>query len=439
MASGRPYPPTRDRTIITTMTARFPAVRRIFSSLAIPNYRLFFVGQIISLSGRWMQGVATAWLVLDLTGSGTALGLVSSLQFLPVLLLGPLGGVVADRYDKRRVLVVAQVVSAGLAVVLGALVATGAVELWMVYALALGLGFVYVIDNPTRQAFVHDMVGSDQVTNAVSLNSVVVNLARMIGPGSAGVLIVSVGLAPAFFINAVSYLAAILALVLMNPTRLHPSASGARGRGQMRQGLRYVRHTPEVLIPLIMMAVVGTLAYEFHVVLPLLARFTFEGNAGTYGTMSMLMGLGAVIGGLAIAGGGRRPATALARTAIVFGSIHLAAAFVPSLQLMFVALVVLGAASIRFLALGNATLQLAAAPAMRGRVMALWSVAFLGSTPIGGPIVGWIGEHVGPRYAMGLGGVATLACGILSFPALKRVVLRADDGETEIPPPKGPR
>jgi MFS family permease len=166
----------------------------------------------------------------------------------------------------------------------------------------------------------------------------------------------------------------------------------------MRQGLRYVRHTPEVLIPLIMMAVVGTLAYEFHVVLPLLARFTFEGDAGTYGTMSMLMGLGAVIGGLAIAGAGRQPATALARTAIVFGSIHLAAAWVPSLATMNMSLVMLGAASIRFLALGNATLQLAADPAMRGRVMALWSVAFLGSTPIGGPIVGWIGEHIGPSY-----------------------------------------
>jgi predicted MFS family arabinose efflux permease len=273
----------------------------------------------------------------------------------------------------------------------------------------------------------------------VSLNSVVVNLARMIGPGTAGVLIVAVGLAPAFFINTASYGAAIIVLVLMDPRRLHGGARGAAGRGQLREGLRYVRHTPEVLVPLLMMAVVGTLAYEFHVVLPLLARFTFEGDAGTYGTMSMLMGFGAVIGGLAMAGRGRQPATALARTAIVFGGIHLAAAWVPSLPLMFAALVVLGAASIRFLALGNATLQLAADPAMRGRVMALWAVAFLGSTPIGGPLVGWIGEHIGPRYAMGLGGFATLLSGILAYPALKRVVLRADGAETEIPPPKPPR
>jgi MFS family permease len=421
------------------MTDRFPGLRRIFSSLEIPNYRLFFVGQVISLSGTWMQGVAQAWLILDLTGSGTALGLVSSLQFLPVLVLGPLGGVIVDRYDKRRILYVTQTVAAGLAAILGVLVVTGTVQVWMVYALALGLGFVYVVDNPTRQSFIHDMVGPEQLTNAVSLNSVVVNLARMIGPGTAGVLIVAVGLAPAFFINTASYGAAIIALVLMDPRRLHGGARGAAGRGQLREGLRYVRHTPEVLVPLLMMAVVGTLAYEFHVVLPLLARFTFEGDAGTYGTMSMLMGFGAVIGGLTMAGRGRQPATALARTAIVFGGIHLAAAWVPSLPLMFAALVILGAASIRFLALGNATLQLAADPAMRGRVMALFAVAFLGSTPIGGPIVGWIGEHIGPRYAMGLGGVATLLSGILAYPALKRVVLRADGEQTEIPPPKGPR
>jgi MFS family permease len=225
----------------------------------------------------------------------------------------------------------------------------------------------------------------------------------------------------------------------MNPDRLHRAPRPARGRGQLRAGLRYVGRTPEVLVPLVMMAVVGTLAYNFQVVLPLLARFTFEGDATTFSTMTVLMGAGAVVGGLATAAGGRKPATTLASTAIVFGAIHLAAAFSPSLFLMFVALVFLGAASIRFLALGNATLQLAADPGMRGRVMALWAVAFLGSTPIGGPLVGWIGEHIGPRVAFGLGGLATLACGILTFPALRRIRARADLGETEIPPPKPPR
>jgi MFS family permease len=272
----------------------------------------------------------------------------------------------------------------------------------------------------------------------VSLNSVVVNVARVIGPGAAGLLIVNVGLAPCFFINASTYAASIAALRLMNPETLHREARSVRGRGQLMDGLRYVRRTPEVLVPLIMMAVVGTLAYEFQVVLPLLARFTFEGDAGTYGTMSVLMGAGAVVGGLVTAAMGKQPATALAWTAIVFGGVHFATAWAPNLATMNMSLVVLGAVSIRFLAIGNATLQLAADPAMRGRVMALWAVAFLGSTPIGGPLVGWIGENLGPRIAFGLGGAATLLCGVLAYPALKRVVLRGEE-ETSIPPPKGPR
>jgi MFS family permease len=421
------------------MTIRFATVRRIFSSLRIPNYRLFFAGQLVSLSGTWMQGVAQAWLVLDLTGSGTALGLVSSLQFLPVLVLGPLGGVVADRFDKRSILAVTQAAAAGLALALGLLVATGSVRLWMVYTLAAALGLVYVVDNPARQTFVHEMVGPEHLANAVTLNSVVVNLARVIGPGLAGILIVTVGLAPSFFINAASYGAVLVGLGLMDPDRLHRAPLGARGRGQLMAGLRYVRRTPEVLVPLVMMAVVGTLAYEFQVVLPLLARFTFDGDAATYGTMSVLMGAGAVVGGLATAGARGRPATALAWTAVVFGSVHVAAALAPTLAATYVALVVLGAASIRFLALGNATLQLASDPEMRGRVMALWAVAFLGSTPIGGPIVGWIGEHVGPRFAFGLGGVATLASGIVAYPGLRRIVARAAPEDTGLPPPKPPR
>ncbi len=411
------------------------ALGRTFSSLRVPNYRRFFGGQVISLSGTWMQGIAQSWLVLELTGSGTALGLVSSLQFLPVLLFGPFGGVIADRFDKRRVLYVTQLVAAVLALTLGTLVATEVVELWMVYVLASCLGFVYVVDNPTRQTFIHEMVGSDNLTNAVSLNSVVVNAARVIGPGLAGTLILAVGLAPCFFINAASYSAVFLALWLMDPTQLHREVRSVRRGGQLRAGLRYVRSTPEVLVPLLMMGVVGTLAYEFQVVLPLLARFTFEGDAGTYGTLSALMGLGAVIGGLATAGAGRQPATALSRTAIVFGILHIAAAAMPTLGATYVAMVFVGAASIRFLALGNATLQLAASPEMRGRVMALWAVAFLGSTPIGGPIIGWIGEHIGPRVAMGLGGVATITAGILAYPALKRIVGRAA-ADLEIPPPK---
>jgi MFS family permease len=420
------------------VTSRAAAVGRIFSSLKVPNYRLYFVGQVVSLSGTWMQGVAQAWLVLDLTGSGTALGFVSSLQFLPVLLFGPLGGVVADRFDKRTLLYATQAAAAALAATLGTLVALEVVQVWMVYALAACLGFVYVVDNPARQTFVLEMVGPEDLTNAVSLNSVLVNVARVIGPGLAGTLIVTVGLAPCFFINTASYGAVLVALALMDSNRLQPAERQPRRRGQLREGLRYVGSTTEVLVPLIMMAVVGTLAYEFQVVLPLLARFTFEGDAGTYGTMSVLMGCGAVVGGLATAAAGRQPATALSRTAVVFGAIQLGTAFAPTLLVAFGALVVLGAASIRFLALGNATLQLAAAPSMRGRVMALWAVAFLGSTPIGGPIIGWIGEHIGPRVALGLGGAATLACGLIAYPALVRITVRMNGEEPALPAPKPP-
>jgi len=279
------------------------------------------------------------------------------------------------------------------------------------------------------------MVGPDNLTNAVSLNAVVINVARVIGPGLAGTLILAVGLAPCFFINAASYGAVLIALFLIDPDRLHREARQVRRRGQLREGLRYVWSTPEVRVPLLMMAIVGTLAYEFQVVLPLLARFTYRGDAGTYGTMSMLMGLGAVVGGLITAAMRRPPATALSRNAIVFGSIQVAAALAPNLITTFVAMVFLGAASIRFLSLGNSTLQLAAAPEMRGRVMALWAVAFLGSTPIGGPIVGWVGEHIGPRVALGLGGVATLTAGVLAYPALARVVGRAN--AEVVSPPEG--
>ena len=403
------------------MTAVAATARRIFSSLRVPNYRIYFAGQAVSLSGTWMQGVAQAWLVLDLTGSGTAIGLVLALQFLPVLLLGPLGGVVADRADKRRLLVATQVAAALLATALGLLVLFDVVRLWMVYALACGLGFVNLVDNPTRQAFVGEMVGPDDLTNAVSLNSVLVNLARIAGPAGAGALIITVGVAPCFLINAASYLAAIAALLLMRPEQLRRSAPQPRRPGQLRAGLLYVRSTPALLIPLIMMAVVGTLAYEFQTILPLLARFTFGGDAGTYGMMTALMGAGAVVGGLLTAAAGRRAPTALATMALLFGAVQTAAAFAPNRAMALAAMVPLGAASIAFLSLGNATLQLASAPEMRGRVMGLWAVAFLGSTPIGAPLIGWIGEQIGPRWGLGVGGVATLLCGLLAYRPLARV------------------
>ena len=394
-------------------------LRRTFASLNVRNYRLYLSGQAISLSGTWMQGVAQAWLVLQLTGSGTALGLVTALQFLPVLLFGPLGGVIADRVEKRRLLYVTQAAAGLLALVLGLLVATDLVELWMVYVLAAGLGVVNAIDNPTRQTFVLEMVGPDHLTNAVTLNSVMVNAARVVGPAVAGILIATVGLATCFLLNAASYLGVLAALVAMRAAELRPSERQARQKGQLRDGLRYVRRTPELLIPLLMMAVVGTLAYEFQVILPLMAKFTFDGGAGVYSAMSSFMGAGAVVGGLITASKKQASPTILARSTIVFGVVILAVAAAPTLPMAYLLLVFVGATSITFLARANTTLQLKAAPEMRGRVMALWAVAFLGSTPIGGPIIGWIGEHLGPRIGLGVGGVATVLAGAVGYRAMR--------------------
>lgn len=419
------------------MTAVAVAARRMFASLRVHNYRLYLGGQAISLSGTWMQSVAQGWLVLELTGSGTAIGLVLALQFLPVLLLGPAGGVIADRFDKRHILFFTQGAAASLAAVLGLVVLFDVVRIWMVYVTAAGLGFVNLVDNPTRQTFIFEMVGPDQLTNAVSLHSVLVNVARVIGPALAGALILTVGIAPCFLINAASYLAVIAALAAMRAAELRPGPRQPRRPGQLREGVLYVARTPALLTPLLMMAVIGTLTYEFQVVLPLLARFTFEGDAGTYSTMTACMGAGAVVGGLLTAAAGRRRPTALPLAAVAFGVVQMAAAAAPHLWAALALLVLVGAASISFLSLGNATLQLGAAPEMRGRVMALWTVAFMGTTPVGGPLIGWISGQLGPRYGLGLGGLAALLSGLLAYRSLARRAAAAPEPvatEIDVPP-----
>lgn len=406
---------------------------RAFSPLSVRNFRLYFIGQTLSVSGTWMQRIAQSWLVLELTGSGTAIGLVTAVQFLPLLFLAPLGGVIADRFDKRRLLFVTQSLAALLAAILGVLVVTDVVQLWMVYALALALGLVASVDNPTRQTFVLEMVGRDKLTSAVSLNSVLVNLARVLGPAAAGALIVLVGLGPCFLVNAVTYFAVITALILMHPRDLLAVPPQSRRAGQLREGLRYVWATPAVRTPLLMMAVVGMFAYEFQVILPLVAKFTFLGGAGTFATMTAFMGGGAVVGGLFTASRKTRPAVALSQTAALFGITQVIAALAPSLIVEYVVLVVLGATSISFLALGNATLQLRSTSEMRGRVMGLWAVAFLGSTPVGGPIIGWIGEHIGPRFGLGIGGVATLLAAAFAY--RKLLALSAGEADLSDTPP----
>lgn len=383
-------------------------LRRAFSALAIRNFRLYFAGQVISVSGTWMQRVAQSWLVLELTGSGAAVGGVTALQFLPILLLAPMGGLIADRVDKRKVLYFSQTLAGLIALTLGILVLTGVVQLWMVYVLALTLGMVGSFDNPARNAFLMEMVGRSHITNAVGLNSVLVNCARIIGPAAGGLLIVTVGIGACFLINAASYLALIAALVAMRGNELERPPFERRRRGQLRDGWRYVRSEPVLAVPLTMMAVVGMFLYEFEVSLPLMARFGFGGDADTFGTMFAAMGVGAVAGGLYTATRGERPARALIRLCYLLGLAVAVAAVAPVLWMELVALVVVGALSTSFLTLGNSVLQLHSIPEMRGRVVALRAVAVLGARPVGAPIVGWIGEHLGPRFGLGVGAVAAL-------------------------------
>jgi MFS family permease len=395
------------------------------SSLHQRNYRLFFFGQLVSVAGTWMQSVAQSFLVLDLTHSGTQLGLTSAARFLPMFLFGPIGGVFADRMDRKRVLYVTQTLSGLLAGVFAVTVGTHSIRLWIVYLLALALGFVNVFDNPARQSFISEMVSAKDLPNAVTLNSVAMNMARVFGAALGGVIAAAIGLALCFTCNALSFGAVLVSLAAMRGSELFPAKRVSRQKRQVRQGLRYVRSTPELFIPLLMIAVIGTLAWEFQVSLPLMASQVFHGGAGSYGVMASIMGGGAVVGGLISAARSRPRARALCLAAIGWGIAILAAAVAPSMPLELAALVFVGYGSITFNSLAKTTLQLAAKPEMRGRVMALWALAWLGSTPIGGPIIGWAGQAIGARWALVIGGLATLACGILALPALTRIDRRA--------------
>jgi MFS family permease len=395
------------------------------SSLHQRNYRLFFFGQLVSVAGTWMQSVAQSFLVLDLTHSGTQLGLTSAARFLPMFLFGPIGGVFADRMDRQRVLYVTQTLSGLLAGVFAVTVGTHSIRLWIVYLLALALGFVNVFDNPARQSFISEMVSAKDLPNAVTLNSVAMNMARVFGAALGGVIAAAIGLALCFACNALSFGAVLVSLAAMRGSELFPAKRVSRQKRQVRQGLRYVRSTPELFIPLLMIAVIGTLAWEFQVSLPLMASKVFHGGAGSYGVMASVMGGGAVVGGLISAARSRPRARALCLAAIGWGIAILTAAVAPSMPLELAALVFVGYGSITFNSLAKTTLQLAARPEMRGRVMALWALAWLGSTPIGGPIIGWAGQAIGARWTLVIGGLATLACGVLALPALTRIDRRA--------------
>ncbi len=383
------------------------------------NFRLFFLGQAVSVTGTWVQQVAFAWLVLRLTGSGVALGVVTALTFTPVLVLGAWGGVLADRYDKRRILLATQAAFAALALALWALVAGDVVRLWMVYGLALLQGVVTAVDTPARQSFFAEMVGAEHLTNAVSLNSAVMTGTRIVGPAVAGLLIAGVGLAACFLVNGVSYLAVIGGLLAMRPEELHRPPVPKDG-GRLRAGLRYVWIMPELRTPLLVMAAVFTLSFNFQVLMPLVAERSFHGDARTLGWLLSSAGIGSLVGALLMARRARPDPARLMRAAVAFGALSALAAAMPSLWAVYAALVAVGFASIVFMITGNTTLQLTSRPDVRGRVMALYSVVFLGGTPIGALVAGWTAEAFGPRWAFALGGLMAGGAGLAGRWSLRR-------------------
>ncbi|HEX6330996.1 MAG TPA: MFS transporter [Actinomycetota bacterium] len=414
------------------MTRARLALHRTFHAVGHSrNFRLFFIGQAVSVSGTWMQMVATAWLVLLLTKSGVALGIDTALAFGPILVFGALGGSLADRYDKRRILIWTQVAFGALALVLWAIVAADVVRLWMVYGLSFLQGVVTSIDQPTRQSFFAEMVEPGDLQNAISLNSAVMTGTRIVGPALAGAMIAGVGMEWAFLVNAVSYLAVIAGLLAMRAEDLRPQRA-SREPGAIRHGLRYVWRTAELRWPLVLMSILFVASFNYAVLMPLFAERELRGDAGTLGLLMSMMGVGSLLGALVMAGRPNADERRLATSAVAVGVVTALVAMAPTLDVAVAAMIPLGVASIVFFVTANSTLQLHSRPEMRGRVMALYGIVFLGTTPIAGPLAGWVGEHLGVRVALGGGGLVAFATGIVGLWLLRR---REGAGPVPVPVP----
>ncbi|WP_280698378.1 MFS transporter [Kitasatospora sp. GP82] len=379
----------------------------MFSSLRIRNYRYFFVGQVVSNTGTWMQRIAQDWLVLNLTGSPFAVGVTTAMQFLPMLLFGIYGGVLADRMPKRRLLVVTQGVMGLLAAGLALMTITDTVTPYYVYAFALLLGLVTVVDNPTRQAFVSEMVGPKDLANAVSLNAANFQTARLVGPAVAGLLIAAVGSGWAFAVNALSFAAVIGGLLAMRTSELRPTEPISREKGQLREGLRYVKERPELLWPMVLAGFIGTFGFNFPTLLSGFAYDTFKVGAGEYGLLNTAMAVGSLTGALLAARRGAPRLRRLVVAALTFGALEVLAAFASDYWTFAVLLTLIGVFGLTFNTSVNSMLQLSTDPEMRGRVMGLLVLVFTGGTPIGAPLVGWVTDEYGPRLGL-------LACGAVS-------------------------
>lgn len=380
-----------------------------FSSLRIRNYRLFATGAVISNTGTWMSRIAQDWLVLSITGSSFAVGITTALQFLPMLLFGLYGGVIADRYPKRRLLLCTQAALGVLGLALATLTLSGVVQVWHVYAIAFLLGVVTVLDNPTRQTFVMEMVGPAQVRNAVSLNSANFQSARLIGPAVAGVLITAVGSGWAFLFNGLSFIAPITGLLLMRSSELYRVERAPRGKGQLREGLRYVAGKPELIWPIVLVGFIGTFGFNFAIWLSAFANKVFSSGAGTYGLFNTLMAAGSLIGALLAARRSRTRLRMLVAAAMFFGTLEVVASLAPTFWIFAALLVPIGVFGLTFNTTANATVQLATDPVMRGRVMSLYMMVFVGGTPIGGPVMGWVTDNFGARVGFLSGGLICVA------------------------------
>ncbi|MGW7099917.1 MFS transporter [Streptomyces sp. NPDC054838] len=405
-----------------TSTTTRPASRNsMFSSLKIRNYRLFATGQVVSNTGTWMQRIAQDWLVLSLTGSASAVGITIALQFLPMMVFGLYGGVLADRLPKRPLLLATQGAMGLTGVALAALTLAGHVQVWHVYLAAFLLGLITVVDNPARQTFVPEMVGKDQLANAVSLNSANFQSARLVGPAIAGVLITAVGSGWAFLLNGLSFAAPIAALLMMRTRELHPVERQPRGKGQLREGLRYVAGRPELIWPIVLVGFIGTFGFNFPIWLSAFVNKVFHGDAGTYGLFNTLIAAGSLAGALLAARRGHSRLRLLVAAAVLFSVLLVVTAFAPGLWLFAVLLVPIGMFGLTVNVTANSSVQMATDPEMRGRVMALFMMVFTGGTPLGAPLVGWITDTYGARIGMAAGGAVSLAAALAIALVLSRV------------------
>jgi MFS family permease len=381
-----------------------------FRALSIHNYRLWATGAIVSNTGTWMQRVAQDWLVLTVLtpNSGTAVGITTGLQFAPTLFLSPTAGALADRVDRRKLLVATQTALGVLAAVLGVLVLTHTAQLWHVYLLALLLGTVSAVDAPARQAFVSELVPTDTLPNAVGLNSASFHAGRLIGPGIAGLLIHWFGTGPVFLINAVSFAAVVTSLTRMRLGELRAVPRRPRGGHAIREGLSYVRHRPDILLTMVIVGMIGMFGLNFQVTTALMARLVFDKGAGEYGLLGSIMAIGSLAGALLAARREHPRLRLVIGAAFAFGVFATVSALMPTYELFALSLIPVGLSSLTLMTSANASVQLSTDPVMRGRVMALYIAVFMGGTPIGSPIIGWIGETFGARYTILLGGVVAL-------------------------------